>query len=151
MNILFIVSKLATIVEGKQEAPFSIATTPRCRGGCYSFPGIAPLYPRYVHYIAERTIFKVFGMTRPRIEPRSPRPLVNTLLTRSSLKDLQIFKSSPTLLTYLLYLKQLKVTRKNNKLKWFCQRHQHELNPCYIAWSKQQKALASILTWLKQR
>ena len=24
--------------------PFSIATTPRCRGGGYSFPWIAPLY-----------------------------------------------------------------------------------------------------------
>ena len=30
--------KLATIVEGDPKAPFSIATTPRCRGGCYSFP-----------------------------------------------------------------------------------------------------------------
>ena len=28
---------------------------------------------------ASSTIFKVFGMTRPRIEPRSPRPLANTL------------------------------------------------------------------------
>ena len=26
-----------------------------------------------------RTIFKVFGMTRPGIEPRSPGPLANTL------------------------------------------------------------------------
>ena len=30
--------KLATIVEGKPKALFSIATTPRCRGGRYSFP-----------------------------------------------------------------------------------------------------------------
>ena len=37
--------KLATLVEGDQKAPFSIATTPRCRGGRYSFPWIAPLYP----------------------------------------------------------------------------------------------------------
>ena len=29
-----------------------------------------------------RTIFKVFGMTRPGIEPRSPGPLANTLPTR---------------------------------------------------------------------
>ena len=34
--------KLATVVEGDQKAPFSIATTP-----------IAPLYPWYVPYIAE--------------------------------------------------------------------------------------------------
>ena len=27
------------------KAPFSIATTPRCRGRCYSIPWIAPLYP----------------------------------------------------------------------------------------------------------
>ena len=45
--------KLATVVEGDQKAPFSIATTPRCRGGRYSFPWIAPLYPWYVPYIAE--------------------------------------------------------------------------------------------------
>ena len=37
--------ELATVVEGDQKAPFSIATTPRCRGGRYSFPWIAPLYP----------------------------------------------------------------------------------------------------------
>ena len=29
---------------GDQKAPFSIATTPRCKGGRYSFPWIAPLY-----------------------------------------------------------------------------------------------------------
>ena len=38
-------SKLATVVECNQKAPFSIATTLRCRGGCYSFPRIVPLYP----------------------------------------------------------------------------------------------------------
>ena len=40
--------KLATIVEGDPKAPFSIATTPRCRGGRYSIPWIAPLYPWYL-------------------------------------------------------------------------------------------------------
>ena len=30
--------KLVTIVEGDQKAPFSIATSPKCREGCYSFP-----------------------------------------------------------------------------------------------------------------
>ena len=30
--------KLATIVEGDPKAPFSIATTPRCKGGPYSLP-----------------------------------------------------------------------------------------------------------------
>ena len=47
------VSKLATIVEGDPKAPFSIATTPRCRGGRYSIPLIAPLYPWTVPYNAE--------------------------------------------------------------------------------------------------
>ena len=42
-----------TVVEGDQKAPFSIATTPRCTGGGYSFPWIALLYPWYVLYIAE--------------------------------------------------------------------------------------------------
>ena len=45
--------KLATLVEGYQKAPFSIAITTRCRAGYYSFPWIAPLYPCYVPYIAE--------------------------------------------------------------------------------------------------
>ena len=44
--------KFAIVVEGDQKASFSIATTPRCRGGRYSFPLIAPLYPRYVPSIA---------------------------------------------------------------------------------------------------
>ena len=29
---------LVALVEGNQKVLFSIATTPRCRGGCYSFP-----------------------------------------------------------------------------------------------------------------
>ena len=37
--------KLVTLVEGDPKAPFSIATTPRCRGGRYSFPWIASLQP----------------------------------------------------------------------------------------------------------
>ena len=44
---------LAIVVEGYPKAPFSIATTPRCRGGRYSFPSITSLYPRYVPYNAE--------------------------------------------------------------------------------------------------
>ena len=37
--------KLATLVKGNPKAPFLIATTPRCKGGCYSIPLIVPLYP----------------------------------------------------------------------------------------------------------
>ena len=40
--IYIYISKLATVVK----APFfNSYYTPRCRGGCYSFPWIAPLYP----------------------------------------------------------------------------------------------------------
>ena len=39
------VSKLATIVQGDPKVPFSIATTPMCRGGRYSIPWIALRYP----------------------------------------------------------------------------------------------------------
>ena len=52
-EILPNIVKLVTVVEGDPKAPFSIATTPRRRGGHYSFPWIAPLYPWYVLYIAE--------------------------------------------------------------------------------------------------
>ena len=61
---------MATVVEGDQRTPFSIATTPRYRGGRYSFTWIAQLYPWYV-----------FGMTQPGNEPRSPGQLANTLPT----------------------------------------------------------------------
>ena len=45
--------KLATVVEGDPKVLFSIATTPRCWEGRYSFPWIAPLYPWSVPYNAE--------------------------------------------------------------------------------------------------
>ena len=41
---------LVTVVEGYPKVPFSIATTRRCRGGRYSFPWFALLYPWYVPY-----------------------------------------------------------------------------------------------------
>ena len=46
-------SNLAALVEGDPKASFSIATTPKCRGGRYSFPWIAPLYPWSIPYNAE--------------------------------------------------------------------------------------------------
>ena len=45
--------KMATGVEGDQKAPFSIAISPRCKGGSYSFPWMPTFYSRYVPYIAE--------------------------------------------------------------------------------------------------
>ena len=62
---------MATVVEGNQKAPFSIASTLRCKGGRYSFSWISPFYPWYVPYIAG-------------IEPRSPGSLANIIPTNSS-------------------------------------------------------------------
>ena len=45
--------RLVTVVEDDPKAPFSIATTPRCREESYSFPWIAPLYLWSLPYIAE--------------------------------------------------------------------------------------------------
>ena len=69
---------MATLVEGDQKAPFLIATTLRCRKGCYSFPWIALLYPWYCWALSKEvssTIFKVFGMMWPGIEPRVSRTI----------------------------------------------------------------------------
>ena len=49
----YLMKKLVTVVEGDQMVPFSIASTPGRRGGRYSYPRTAPLYPWYVPYIAE--------------------------------------------------------------------------------------------------
>ena len=45
INLFQSKSNLATVVVSDQKVSFSVATTPRCRGGPYSFPWIAPLYP----------------------------------------------------------------------------------------------------------
>ena len=66
---------MVTIVEGNHKAPFSIATTLRCRGRALLFSlDCSTLSLKEV----SSTIFKVFGMTQPGIEPRSPGPLANT-------------------------------------------------------------------------
>ena len=75
--------KLVTLVKGSLKAPFSIATSLRCRRGCYSFPWIAPLYLWSLPHNAIKQggikyHFWVFGMTQPGIEPWSLGPLVNT-------------------------------------------------------------------------
>ena len=45
------VVELATVVENDLKAPFSIASTPRCRGGRYFIPWNAPLYPWYCYIL----------------------------------------------------------------------------------------------------
>ena len=44
---------VVVVVESNPKASFTIATTSRCRGGHYSFPWIAPLYPWSAPYNAE--------------------------------------------------------------------------------------------------
>ena len=39
-NVSVLKEKLVTVVEGDQKAPFSIATTQRCREGITPFPGL---------------------------------------------------------------------------------------------------------------
>ena len=46
---------------------------------CSTLPSIHILYRRVISKEVSSTIFKVFGMTRPGIEPKSPGPLANTL------------------------------------------------------------------------
>ena len=77
--------KLTTSVEADLKALFSL----RCRGGNYSIPWIAPLYPWSLPYNAECLarqhqvpFFLIFGMIWLEIELWSPRPLANTLLIR---------------------------------------------------------------------
>ena len=76
------------LVEGDQKVPFSIATT-KGEGralllslDCSTLPLICTLYRWVLRKAESSTIFKVFGMTRPGIEPRASGPLANTLLTR---------------------------------------------------------------------
>ena len=44
-NYTIIVAVIGDPVEVDPKPPFSITTTPRCKGGRYSIPWIAPLYP----------------------------------------------------------------------------------------------------------
>ena len=79
---------MRTVVDGDQKAPFSIATTPMCRGAlllsldCSTLPLIRTLSCWVLSKEVSRTILKVFDMMRPGIESRSPESLANTLTTR---------------------------------------------------------------------
>ena len=87
---------MATIVEGNQKAPFSIAFDRSVGKGATPFPGLLHFtLDTYLVLMSIKevtsTIFKVFGMTQLEIEPRSPGPLSNTLPTRST-NYLYLFK-----------------------------------------------------------
>ena len=78
--------KLATLVEGGPQAPFLIATTPKCRRGRYSIPWIAPLYPWSLPDNAEcyarrhQLPFLNLWYDSTRIETRSPGLSANSQL-----------------------------------------------------------------------
>ena len=66
--------------KGDQKAPFSIATSLlHLYLDCSTLPFIYTLYCWVLSKEVSSTISKVFGTTRPGIEPRSPRPLANTI------------------------------------------------------------------------
>ena len=67
-----------TLVEGDPKALFSIATTPRCRGGHNSISWMAPLYPWSLSYnavlskLATSTIFNSLVWLDLRLHPNFP-------------------------------------------------------------------------------
>ena len=77
---------MATEVEDDSKASFSIATTPRSRGGATTFPGLFHFtLDTYLKMMSVKQggikyHFNVFGMTQPGIEPRSSGPLGNICL-----------------------------------------------------------------------
>ena len=70
------------------KAFFSIATTPKCKGGATLFAGL--FHVTLDHYLKMLSVkqddikchFTVFGITPPGIELQSPGPFANTLLIR---------------------------------------------------------------------
>ena len=76
LSLVLFLSVLVSVVEGDLKVSFSIATTLRCRGGCYSFPWIAPLtLDLYLIMLSVkqwgiRYHFFFFCMTRPEIDPQ---------------------------------------------------------------------------------
>ena len=61
---------------------------------CSILPLIRTLYCWVLSMEVSSTIFKVFGMTRPRIEPRSPGSLANTLPTRPMSRSSVVFRTT---------------------------------------------------------
>ena len=74
--------KLGTVIEGNPKAPFSLATTPRCRGEGYSLSRINPLFldSRPI-MLSVKYHFWVFGTSLLGIDTKPPGPSVNNLPT----------------------------------------------------------------------
>ena len=91
---------------------------------CSTLPLIHALYCRVLSMEVSSTIFKVFGMTQPGIEPRSPGPLANTLPTTPMiwLKQYQCSKSQfvNTVQIHLKhYLKQIDLRHRWDPNKYY--------------------------------
>ena len=50
---IYKVSKIGNCCQGQPEGFLLISYYTICKGGCYSFPWITPLYPRAIPYNAE--------------------------------------------------------------------------------------------------
>ena len=86
-SFLRYVHKIGELSRGDPRALFSIANTLRCRGGRYSIPWIAPLYPWSLPYNARRRqvpFFVSLVWLDLGLNPWSPEPLANTLLIKSN-------------------------------------------------------------------
>ena len=72
-----------TIFQSNPKAPFSIATTPRCRGRLYSFPSIAPftLDPYLIMLTVKQRGIKYHFLSFGGISPLSPTLLIHTTLS----------------------------------------------------------------------
>ena len=76
---------LLTAVNDDPKAPFSVTTTPKCRGKCHTFPWITPLtLDLYLIMLSVKQggikyHFFIFNMTQPGIDLRSSGPLANSL------------------------------------------------------------------------
>ena len=94
--------------------PFSIATTPICRRGRYTFSGLLDPYliMLSVNQGGIEYIFWVFDMSRPGIEPRSPGPLAKSTIKLA--KNRAFFRGTENRIV-LCYLCLCKIAWKENK------------------------------------
>ena len=102
--------------------------------GCSTLPLILTLYCWVLSKVASSTIFWVFGITRPGIEPKSPRSLGNTLTIAQRLSTFWIIISSKIWLFFRLnaikpFLAWLGIARRWNP---FCHNGYHHHHHYHI-------------------
>ena len=89
-----------------------------------TLPLIRTLYCWVLSKVVSITIFWVFAMTRPGIEPRSPRPLANTLPI-SPMSRYQLYTIQKYIFTIILdiktlcYIKQIYLTHRWDPNKYY--------------------------------